>query len=126
VRDFFGLAAEQMRRELLDLARYFKCRRHLGARHEGTDIVDDLHDALADPGHPDDLERWTEFHEGVANLPPREREVVALIFYHGWTQAQVAELLSISERTVRRIWDAALLKLRARRSDGESSSSEKS
>ena len=41
----------------------------------------------------------------------REREVVGLVFYHGWTQAQVAELFQVDVRTVRRWWESALVKL---------------
>jgi RNA polymerase sigma factor (sigma-70 family) len=42
----------------------------------------------------------------------QEREVVGLIFYHGWTQAQTAELFGVDERTVRRRWRSALGKVR--------------
>ena len=55
------------------------------------------------------------FHEGVACLPAEEREVVSLIFYHGWTQVEVADLFQINERTVRRPWESALVKLRGLR-----------
>jgi RNA polymerase sigma factor (sigma-70 family) len=48
----------------------------------------------------------------VAKLPAQEREVVGLAFYHGWSQAEVAELFGVSERTVQRWWQSALLKLR--------------
>lgn len=57
------------------------------------------------------LDMWTAFHERVKQLPAEEREVVGLIFYHGWTQAQVAELLQVNERTIRRWWVAAQMKL---------------
>jgi DNA-directed RNA polymerase specialized sigma24 family protein len=30
-----------------------------------------------------------------------------LVFYHGWTQPRIAELLGVDERTVRRRWRAA-------------------
>jgi RNA polymerase sigma factor (sigma-70 family) len=44
-------------------------------------------------------------------LPADEREVVGLVFYHGWTHAQVAALLVVSKRTVRRHWRRALARL---------------
>ena len=47
----------------------------------------------------------------VEKLPAEEREVVGLIFYHGWKQAEVADLFGISERTVRRRWESAKEKL---------------
>jgi RNA polymerase sigma-70 factor (ECF subfamily) len=107
VRDFFGLAGEQMRRELLDLARRFRGSQGAAAHHESgfTDPPDPSNDA-------NDLDRWTTFHQEVTALPEEEREVVGLIFYHGLTRAAVAELLGIGERTVRRRWESALLKLR--------------
>jgi RNA polymerase sigma factor (sigma-70 family) len=115
VRDFFGLAAEQMRRELLDLARYFHGPRGAAAHHES--IVGAAREAPAlDPAAPaeapDELEKWEAFHADVSNLPAEEREIVGLIYYHGWTQADVAELFQVSVRTVQRRWESALLKLR--------------
>lgn len=115
VRDFFGLAAEQMRRELLDLARRFNGPEGIAARHEsGMQNAGDAR--VLDPPETvesaADLEKWSRFHEGVANLPAEEREIVGLIFYHGWTHQAIAELLGFSVRTVQRRWEAALLKLR--------------
>jgi RNA polymerase sigma factor (sigma-70 family) len=53
-------------------------------------------------GGAEEPERWSAFHKQVEQLPVEEREVVGLIFYHGWTQAPIAELFDVSERTVRR------------------------
>jgi RNA polymerase sigma-70 factor (ECF subfamily) len=47
-----------------------------------------------------DLEDWSAFHEALERLPAREREVVSLVFYHHWTQAQIAELFQVTVRTV--------------------------
>jgi RNA polymerase sigma-70 factor (ECF subfamily) len=105
-RDFFRLAAEQMRRELLDLVRHYYGPQGAGA-HEAND---NGHEESPGP-IDDDLEKWTAFHTAVETLPAEEREVVGLIFYHGWKQAAVAELMQINERTVRRRWEAALIKL---------------
>ena len=44
-------------------------------------------------------------------MPDEEREVVGLIYYHGWTREQVAELFQVNERTVRRRWESALVRL---------------
>src|SRR5205807_262735 len=92
IRAFFGLAAEQMRRELLDLARRFYGPMGVGANYssqaaarDGRGPVVEAPDGREDR---DDLERWTAFHDGVAALPAEEREVVCLIFYHGWKQAE--------------------------------------
>jgi RNA polymerase sigma-70 factor (ECF subfamily) len=117
VQDFFGLAAEQMRRQLLDLTRHYRGARGLAANHESGAPGDGASSPVLDPPDPAndvaDLERWEAFHAGVAALPVAEREVVGLIFYHGWTQRDVAALLQIHERTVRRRWESSLRKLRA-------------
>jgi RNA polymerase sigma-70 factor (ECF subfamily) len=107
-RDFVNLAAVHIRRELLDLARHY--RRYLdqpreGERGEAPMNVPDLQDAAGD------LDLWTAFHEQVELLPVGEREVLGLTFYHGWTQAEIAELFGVDERTVRLRWLAALLRL---------------
>jgi RNA polymerase sigma-70 factor (ECF subfamily) len=114
-REFFGLAAVQIRRELLDLARHFFGPEGEGANHASRTALAGSSDGAWDPidrrFDVEDLQRWCDFHQEVDGLPPEEREVVSLVFYHGWTQAQIAELCQISERTVRRRWEAALVKL---------------
>ncbi len=120
-RAFFGLAAEQMRRELLDLGRHFYGRHGIGANHASAVSEPGAHRPAFDPADPrsddGDLERWCQFHAEVAKLPANQREAVGLIFYHGWTQAQVAELFQVSVRTVRRWWEAALVTLHGQLSD---------
>jgi RNA polymerase sigma-70 factor (ECF subfamily) len=115
IREFFGLAAEQMRRELLDLARHFYGPLGLGANHASPSPKDGASESPDEPvdraNDANDLERWCAFHDGVANLPPEEREVVGLIFYHGWTKAEVAELSGVTVRTVQRQWRSACVKL---------------
>ena len=113
--DFFNLAAVLMRRELLDLARHFRCI----IRHEESPLGQPgANGKAAEPELVDrsdeaqDLDRWTRFHEEVARLPAEEREVVGLVFYHGWTQEETAELFGVTKRTVQRWWQSALLKLR--------------
>jgi RNA polymerase sigma-70 factor (ECF subfamily) len=106
-RAFFGLAATEMRRELLDLARHFYGPQGWGTNHPSHD-----QDEPPEEGDdPEELARWAAFHEEVERLPAEEREVVSLVFYHGWTQAEVAALFGVSERTVRRRWETALAKL---------------
>jgi RNA polymerase sigma-70 factor (ECF subfamily) len=104
VRDFVNLAAVQIRRELLDLAR--QARRSRPDRAE-VDAPD------AGPA-PAELELWTRFHEAVEGLPVEEREAIGLIFYHGRTRAEAAGILGVSERTVYRWWESACVRLNER------------
>jgi RNA polymerase sigma factor (sigma-70 family) len=114
MRDFYNLAAGMLRRELLDLARHYARANRHGAAARGGPAPDDSAapaEAAAPAAPAGDLERWTQFHEEVEKLPVEEREVVGLIFYHGWGQAEVAELFGVTVRTVQRRWGSALLKL---------------
>ena len=57
------------------------------------------------------LHAWCEFHEQVRRLPADEREVIDLLFYQELTQAEAANLLHVTVRTVQRRWQSALLEL---------------
>jgi RNA polymerase sigma factor (sigma-70 family) len=103
VRDFFGLAAVHIRRELLDLARSH-------ARRPTAHLTNDPTDSSGD--NSIELDRWTALHEAVERLPTELRQVFSCSFYHGWTQGQIAELLGISDRQVRRLWVEACLRLK--------------
>jgi RNA polymerase sigma-70 factor (ECF subfamily) len=59
----------------------------------------------------DRLAFWTEFHSRVEGLPEEEREVFDLLWYQELSQAEAAGLLDVSERTIKRRWAAARLKL---------------
>jgi RNA polymerase sigma-70 factor (ECF subfamily) len=114
MRHFFNLAAVHVRRELLDLARHFSAEGFVppAPADPTTDSASaDSPRAAEAPGEDDDFELWCRFHEAVERLPNDERELVGLMFYHGWTQAQIAELFGVHERTVRRRWQSACLRL---------------
>jgi len=119
VRHFFALAATQMRRELLDLARHYQGPNGPGANRASPQNSLTVGETPPEFDPPDraepveELERWSAFHEQVEALPAEEREVVSLVFYHGWTQTDIAALFQVSERTVRRYWQAGCLKLNA-------------
>jgi RNA polymerase sigma-70 factor (ECF subfamily) len=114
LREFFALSAEQIRRELLDLARHYYGPEGPGANHASQ--ADRSDDRLArEPAdlrqEPSALAGWREFHEQVRRLPGPEREVVNLLFYQELPQAEAAALLDVSVRTVQRRWQSALLTL---------------
>jgi RNA polymerase sigma-70 factor (ECF subfamily) len=116
--DFFRLAALNIRRELLDLARHYygprgegahhaTWQRQPGASHDGHPV-----EARADSSdQPQRLERWTEFHRQVEALPEEDRQLVDLLWYQGLTQIEAAEILQTSTRTIKRHWRAVRLKL---------------
>lgn len=113
VASFMGLAALQMRRALFDLA-----RTHFG-RERGGDQPNDRRIVSANNGHsferhpadstwsPDELACWSEFHQAADALPEPERTAFDLLYYHELLQPEVAELMQVSERQVRRYWQSA-------------------
>jgi RNA polymerase sigma-70 factor (ECF subfamily) len=117
VVEFFRLAALNIRRELLDLAKHYYGPRGAGAHHaslaggeesgEGPAACERA-DTQDDPAR---LAAWTEFHTQVDALPAEEREVFDLLWYQELTQAEAANLLGVSERTVKRRWQSARLQL---------------
>jgi RNA polymerase sigma-70 factor (ECF subfamily) len=118
MRAFYGLAAEQIRRELIDLTRKYFGPEGAGAHHEsnyflnheGTQPSPGMEAVFqADPS--EELERWTALHQAVEYLDVGAREVFSLTFYHGWGQREIAELMGVDERTVRRRWKRAVILL---------------
>jgi RNA polymerase sigma-70 factor (ECF subfamily) len=103
VRDFFNLAAVQIRRELLDLARSHARRPAERLEHDPPDRAEDSAE----------LDRWTRLHEAVEQLPAELRDAFSYRFYHDWPQAEIASVLGISDRQVRRLWVEACLRLKA-------------
>lgn len=125
-KDFYRLATQQMRRELLDLARHFASSKGPQAVLEnslgrGSDERDDgvVLEQVASVEEPSDLDQWAAFHEAVGRLAPDEREAFGLIYYHGWKQADVAQLLFVSERTVRRWFESAASKIKKALQEGQ-------
>ena len=85
VRSFLNLAALQIRRELIDLARHYEGpegpgRHHLSrARTDASGAASDPLDTSTDTDDPAGLASWTEFHNTVESLPVTEREVFHLL-----------------------------------------------
>jgi RNA polymerase sigma factor (sigma-70 family) len=116
--EFFRLASLNIRRELLDMVKHYYGPRGLGKNHATVAGHETSHSAppgkleKADvSGEASRLAQWSEFHEQVEALPEEEREVVDLLWYQGLTQDEAAAILKVSDRTVKRRWQAARLKL---------------
>lgn len=102
-RDVFAIAATQVHRVLLDLARRHAGPMSFAANHASvSDPADDPVDRAAAPRV--DLDRWTAFHEAVERMPARQREVFHLVWHMGCDQETVSRLTGRSIRTVKRDW----------------------
>jgi RNA polymerase sigma-70 factor (ECF subfamily) len=118
VADFFRLASLNIRRELLDLVKHYYGPEGLGKNHVTVPPKADTSrggpgrlEMMDTTGEPGQLALWSEFHQQVEKLPEEERAVVDLLWYQGLTQAEAGAILKVHERTVKRRWQSARLKL---------------
>lgn len=107
-REFYGLAATQLRRQLIDLA-----RKHYGPEGIGTNLPTNESDRInfVASTPPESLDDWSEFHQQIDCLPNEQKDVVHLLWYEGLTQADAAKVLGISHATLKRRWQSARLSL---------------
>jgi RNA polymerase sigma factor (sigma-70 family) len=110
VRKFYGLAATQIRRELIDLARSYYGPQGIGTKHD-TDGGTAAEHEPESYFEPETIQAWTEFHQAIDQLPEAEKEVFSLLWYDGLTQADAARVLGISLATLKRRWVSARLLL---------------
>jgi RNA polymerase sigma factor (sigma-70 family) len=114
VPHFDNLAATQIRRELIDLARSYQGPEGIGANHhtDGIDPGGRLAGVAEVSGQPESLEEWSAFHEAVDRLPDEERRVMDLLWYRGLTHAQAADALGVATKSIQRRWASARLMIR--------------
>jgi RNA polymerase sigma factor (TIGR02999 family) len=100
---FFGIAAQAMRRILVDHAR----ARLAGKRGSG-DVVVSLDEAIdvSDP-RADQLLALDEALKRLAQLDPNRGRVIELRYFGGLTLEETAEVLGVSRTTVIREWRMA-------------------
>jgi len=100
---FFGVAAQMMRRILVDHA-----RSHLYAKRGGGAQKLALDEAIAKPQERDlDLVALDDALTGLAEIDPQQSRIIELRFFGGLTIEETAEVLSISPATVKREWNMA-------------------
>jgi RNA polymerase sigma-70 factor (ECF subfamily) len=115
---YYRLATQQVRRELIDLARFYFGSNDPAAHHSSQPVEPASGDTplprVQNPSSTDPalLALWTEFHDRAETLPEEERTVFDLLWYQGLTRPEAAELLGVSVRTVQRRWVAAWERLR--------------
>ena len=103
---FFNAAALAMRRILVDHAEAKNALKRGGARREVN--LDDV-DPAGDDGKEVDLLALDEALTKLAEQSSRQAQVVNLRFFAGLKDAEIAELLGVAEKTVRRDWATARL-----------------
>jgi RNA polymerase sigma factor (TIGR02999 family) len=113
---FFGIAAQLMRRILIDHAR--GRRRAKRGAAQGTLPLDEA--LCFSPERSEQLVRLDEALERLSKLDARQSRIVELRFFGGLSVEETSELLGISPKTVKRDWSVAKAWLHAelRRGDG--------
>ena len=100
---FFGMAAQMMRRILVDHARTKK-----RAKRGGSDIKISLADAtVAVKGQDLDVVAVDEALTRLSKIDEQQSRVVELRFFSGLTVEETAEVMGISPATVKRDWSMA-------------------
>jgi RNA polymerase sigma factor (TIGR02999 family) len=105
-KHFFTYAATVMRHVIIDLAREQQAARR------GGDNDHIALDELSPTEHPAAAadETLLEIHaalEELEKLDPTLARVVEMQYFAGYSQPEIAELLSLTERSVRRHWEKA-------------------
>ncbi len=100
---FFGVAAQLMRRILVDFARARHQARHGG----GARQVSFEEAAAVSVERSAELIALDEALEQLAAIDPRRSRIVDLRFFGGLSEEETAEVLKVSPRTVRREWSLA-------------------
>lgn len=100
---FFGVAASLMRKVLVDYA-----RRRGQEKRAGGMLRVSLTAVAAEPQPLDpDLVALDEALRTLAEFDSRQSQIVELRFFGGLTEKEVAEVMQLGERTVRREWRVA-------------------
>jgi RNA polymerase sigma-70 factor, ECF subfamily len=104
---FFAVTSQAMRRILIDYAKGWRAvKRGAGAGHVGLDAAGDLPDLFSDD-QLTELIALDQSLERLAEFNPQGARIVQYRFFGGMSNQEVAEVMSISERSVRRSWNAA-------------------
>jgi RNA polymerase sigma factor (TIGR02999 family) len=110
---FMGVAAQLMRRILVDHA-----RRRAAAKRAGPSATRD-YIRLADIGQADEILAVDEALARLAQFDPQQARVVELRYFAGLSAEETAEAMGISPRTVMRDWAIARAWLRKQLASGE-------
>ncbi|HEX6043465.1 MAG TPA: sigma-70 family RNA polymerase sigma factor [Pyrinomonadaceae bacterium] len=100
---FFGVAAQLMRRILVDYA-----RAHVATKRGGDRLAVSLRDVPAFGKQPDtDLLALHDVLNELQEIDPTQARIVELRFFGGLTIKETAEVMQISHATIEREWRTA-------------------
>src|SRR5262249_55630200 len=100
---FFGVAAQMMRRILVDHARTYR-----SARRQGSAVRVELDEAIgATEQRSCELMMLDEALEELTAIDARQARIVEYRYFAGMSEEEVAEVMSLSRSTVTREWQTA-------------------
>ena len=105
-RHFFAYAAKTMRNIIIDSAREQLAERRGGGAEHVT-LSDAEVGQVADTGASNELVRVNDALQQLETVDPELAELVEMRYFGGYSEAEIAELHGVAERTVRRRWDKA-------------------
>jgi RNA polymerase sigma-70 factor (ECF subfamily) len=100
---FIGLAAHVMRQVLVDYARQHNAERRAG----GLQRVEMNDDLAVSPDRLDEIASIDQALTRLAAQNPRQARVVELRYFGGLSVAQIAAILQVAPRSVKRDWSLA-------------------
>ena len=104
---FLGAASEAMRRILVENA-----RRKLRLKRGGGNERIELHEsAIEAPVDDEKILQVNEALDALTSEDPQKAEIVKLRFFAGLNHHEIAALLGVNEKTVRRHWEVAKVRL---------------
>jgi RNA polymerase sigma factor (TIGR02999 family) len=107
---FLAYAAKVMRSIVVDFARQRQAERRGGGAPEiplNTDLAESLH------APEDELIRINDALQDLARVDERLVRVVEMRYFAGLSEQEIAAVLGVNERTIRRDWEKARLLLLA-------------
>lgn len=100
---FFGVAATVMRRFLINYIRDGKAQKR-GGKKEQIELKESL---LISEKKSDEILALEEALKLLANFDERKAKVVEYRYFGGLSNAEIAEILKVSEQTIQRDWNFA-------------------
>jgi RNA polymerase sigma factor (TIGR02999 family) len=101
--EFFAMAAQLMRRILVDAARARGAQKRGGVAAKLN--LDET--AIVSPAPDRSIIDLDDALMAFTRIAPRQARVVELRYFGGLTEQEIAEVMDVSSRTVRRDWEFA-------------------
>ena len=111
---FFGVAAQLMRRVLIDCA-----RKHASGKRGGGTLRVSVSEAVGVAQQATEMIALDRALSGLAEMDPRKGQIVEMKFFGGLTTEEVAAVLGVTPRTIEREWRAAKAWLHRAVGEGE-------